>query len=112
MTVSSAPDRSLPFASVTLILLFAAGFLLAGCQPAKGDMPAMPPPEVTTMPVKPEKVNVTYEYVGQAEGSREVEVRARVTGIVLERKYEEGQPVKEGVLQLQIVPAPFEVDVA
>ena len=112
MTVSSAPDRSLPFASVTLILLFAAGFLLAGCQPAKGDMPAMPPPEVTTMPVKPEKVNVTYEYVGQAEGSREVEVRARVTGIVLERKYEEGQPVKAGELLFLIDPAPFEVAVA
>ena len=32
----------------------------------------------------------TYEYVGQTAGSREVEVRARVTGILLKRNFDEG----------------------
>jgi membrane fusion protein (multidrug efflux system) len=72
----------------------------------------MPPPEVTTLPVRAEKINVSYEYVGQTEGSREIEVRARVTGIVLERQYEEGAPVKAGEPLFLIDPAPFEVAVA
>jgi membrane fusion protein, multidrug efflux system len=93
-------------------LLLATSLAIAGCQPAQGDMPAMPPPEVTTVPVKAEKIDVAYEYVGQTEGSREVEVRARVTGIVLERQYEEGAPVKAGAPLFLIDPAPFEVAVA
>ena len=126
MTASSSPDQSLPRAlpwlkqpperrllpSAVLALVLAAAFLLAGCEPAKGDMPAMPPPEVTTIPVKPEQIDVAYQYVGQTEGSREVEVRARVTGIVLERKYEEGTQVKAGDTLFLIDRAPFEVAVA
>jgi membrane fusion protein (multidrug efflux system) len=96
--------------------MLAATLLLAGCELAQGEaqggMPAMPPPEVTTIDVKPESVAVSYEYVGQTEGSREVEVRARVTGIVLERQYEEGTPVKAGEPLFLIDPAPFEVAVA
>jgi membrane fusion protein, multidrug efflux system len=114
MTAPSASDQSLhrPFARASFALLLAAAFIASGCQPANGGMPAMPPPEVTTVPVKAEKVDVTYEYVGQTEGSREVEVRSRVTGIVLERQYEEGASVKAGDPLFVIDPAPFEVAVA
>jgi membrane fusion protein (multidrug efflux system) len=98
--------------ATTLALLLVSGALVTGCKPAKGDMPAMPPPEVTTVAVKPEKIDVSYEYVGQTEGSREVEVRARVTGIVLERQYEEGAPVEAGEPLFLIDPVPFEVAVA
>ena len=90
----------------------AAASCVAGCQPAKGDMPAMPPPEVTTSRSRRRASTSAYEYVGQTEGSREVEVRARVTGIVLERQYEEGAPVKAGAPLFLIDPAPFEVAVA
>ena len=87
MTAPSAPDQSQhrPLAAAAFGLLLAAAFLVTGCQQANGGMPEMPPPEVTTIPVKAEKIGVTYEYVGQTEGSREVEVRARVTGIVINR---------------------------
>ncbi len=114
MTAPSAPDQSLPrlYAAAIFALLLAAAFIISGCQQANGGMPQMPPPEVTTVPVKPEKIAVTYEYVGQTEGSREVEVRARVTGIVLERQYDEGAPVKAGDPLFLIDPAPFEVAVA
>ena len=37
-----------------------------------------------------------FEYVGQTAGSREVEVRARVTGILLKRNFQEGAPVEPG----------------
>ena len=39
-------------------------------------------------------VPVVYEYVGQTAGSREVEVRARVNGILQKRNFAEGGAVK------------------
>src|ERR1044071_6512835 len=68
----------------------------------------MPPPEVTVMTVAPKAIPVSFEYVGQTAGSREVEVRARVTGILLKRNFEEGGPVKQGQSLFTIDPAPFE----
>ena len=53
-------------------------------------MPAFPPAEVTTLTVQPSSYPVTFEYVGQAIGSKDAEVRARVTGIVEKRLYQEG----------------------
>src|SRR5262249_796584 len=48
---------------------------------------------------------------GTAEGSREVEIRARVTGILEKRVYEEGAPVNAGQVMFTIDPAPFELAV-
>ncbi|BCL75218.1 MexE family multidrug efflux RND transporter periplasmic adaptor subunit [Jeongeupia sp. HS-3] len=52
-------------------------------------------------------VPYTYEAVGQTAGYREIDVRARVDGILLKRVYTEGKPVKEGQTLFQIDPAPF-----
>src|SRR3977135_3081012 len=72
----------------------------------------MPPPEVAVVTVQPQSVPATFEYVGQTAGAREVEVRARVTGIVLKRNYREGAPVAQGQSMFTIDPAPFEVAAA
>jgi membrane fusion protein (multidrug efflux system) len=72
----------------------------------------MPPPEVTVQTVAPESLPVTFEYVGQTAGSREVEVRARVTGILLKRNFTEGAPVRKGQSLFLIDPVPFEAQVA
>jgi membrane fusion protein, multidrug efflux system len=72
----------------------------------------MPPPEVTAVTVAPKPVPVAFEYVGQTLGSREVEVRARVTGIILKRNFAEGGPVKQGQSLYTIDPAPFQAAVA
>jgi membrane fusion protein (multidrug efflux system) len=45
-------------------------------------------------------------------GSREVEVRARVTGILLSRNFKEGDRVKRGQSLFTIDPAPFQAAVA
>ena len=80
----------------------------------KGGHPGMgmPPPEVTVETVTPHTLPLTFEYVGQTLGSREVEVRARVSGIILKRNFTEGMPVKEGQSLYTIDPAPFEAAVA
>lgn len=87
--------------------------LVSGCDPAVSqphDNP--PPPEVATMTVEPRDVPVVFEYTGTTAGSREVEVRARVTGIILTRNYEEGSHVAAGRSLFTIDPAPYEAAVA
>ncbi|MFP5405597.1 MAG: efflux RND transporter periplasmic adaptor subunit, partial [Gammaproteobacteria bacterium] len=48
-----------------------------------------------------------YEYVGQTAGSRDIEVRARVAGILLQRNFEEGRAVKQGESLYSLDAAPF-----
>jgi membrane fusion protein, multidrug efflux system len=72
----------------------------------------MPPPEVTVMAVAPQALPVSFEYVGQTAGSREVEVRARVAGILLKRNFTEGAPVRQGQSLYTIDPQPFEAVLA
>ena len=86
--------------------------LLVACGKPPAAPPAFPSPEVTTVSAKPEPIEVSFEYVGQTEGSLEVEVRGRVTGIVLRRYYDEGKAVKAGAPLFQIDPASFEVALA
>jgi len=72
----------------------------------------MPPPEVNVATVQPQTLPVALEYTGQTAGSREVEVRALVTGILLKRNFTEGTPVKQGQSLFTIDPAPFQAAVA
>ena len=73
--------------------------------------PAPPPTQVGTLEVQPRELPLALEYAAQLRGVREVEVRARVSGILLQRRYEEGQAVKAGELLFRIDPAPFRADV-
>jgi membrane fusion protein (multidrug efflux system) len=61
-----------------------------------GGFHGFPPAEVTVQAVNPQTFPVTFEYVGQTQGSKDVEVRARVTGIIEKRLYDEGGRVKAG----------------
>jgi hypothetical protein len=70
---------------------------------------APPPPEVEVVTVRPREVALDLEYSGRATGSQEVEVRARVSGILLRRHYQEGAAVQEGAVLFEIDPQPYEV---
>jgi len=69
---------------------------------------APPPPEVAVLTVAPETVAARYEYVGQAEASRAVEVRSQVTGVIVARPYQEGTDVPAGALLYRIDPTTYE----
>lgn len=60
------------------------------------------------MDVAAADVPVAFEYVGRTVGAREVEIRARVTGIIQKRNYREGARVVAGQSLFTIDPAPFE----
>jgi len=69
--------------------------------------PAVP---VTVMEATLRQVPITFEAVGRTEGSREVQIRARVTGILERQLYTEGDSVKAGATLFQIERAPFEIE--
>jgi membrane fusion protein (multidrug efflux system) len=76
---------------------------------AKAAPPALP---VSVIEVAPREVPVSFDAVGRTEGSREVQVRARVTGIVEKQLYTEGDSVRAGTVLFQIERAPFEIELA
>ncbi len=90
---------------------------LAACTPssgheARGPGAGRPPPEVSVVIVTPHPVPVSFEYVGQTAGSREVEVRARVTGLLLSHNFKEGAAVKAGQSLFTIDPEPYKAALA
>jgi membrane fusion protein (multidrug efflux system) len=98
---------------------FAASFLLiAACGGGSDDKGAKagggPPPAipVAVERVQPQRVPIAFEAVGQAEGSREVEVRARVSGILEKRLFTEGAPVRADAVLFVIDRKPYEIAVA
>ena len=81
---------------------------LTACGPSGQQGHGGPPPaQVSVMTVEPKTLPATFEYTGQTLGSREVEVRARVTGILLARNFTEGGAVAKGQSLFTIDPAPF-----
>jgi membrane fusion protein (multidrug efflux system) len=104
------------------LVVIPVAVVVAACSPSNGSEKGgkghggpgagMPPPEVTVMTVAPQALPMSWEYVGQTAGSREVEVRARVTGILLKRNFAEGGPVKQGQSLFSIDPAPFQAAAA
>ena len=100
------------------LVLIPIALVVAACSPSNGNEKGgkgggpmgggMPASEVTVMTAAVQSLPVTYEYVGQTAGSREVEVRARVTGILLSRNFKEGERVTKGQSLFTIDPKPFE----
>lgn len=98
--------------AVLFAVLLAAACTKHGNGDSKAAAGAAPPPlPVTVIRVAPQKVPVSLEAVGQAEGSREVEIRARVSGILEKRLYREGAPVAAAETLFVIDPVPYELAV-
>jgi membrane fusion protein, multidrug efflux system len=96
-----------------LLLAFAAALVSTACGPKGGGQGGgftPPPPEVGIVVVESRTVTLPYEYPGRVEGSREVEVRPRVSGILLRRLFDEGRPVRRGEQLFQIDPAPYQAE--
>src|SRR5690606_16563556 len=85
-------SRLFKFVAVLLVLAgayFGYRHFMGGSQAPGGMEGGMPSAQVSTLKVEAHDVPLEFEYVGQVAGSREVEVRARVTGIIEKRLYEE-----------------------
>lgn len=86
--------------------LAAALFLTLVACGGKEQTPPPPPPEVAVQTVGQDGVPLELTYTARTMGSREVEVRARVSGILLQRRYKEGSRVRQGQPMFLIDPEP------
>lgn len=86
-----------------LLALFCCGLFLAACSnDKKGAAQGPPPPLVTIFNVEAKDHPYPAEYQGVTQGSKAVEVRARVEALIQKRLYVEGDYVKEGQILFQL----------
>jgi membrane fusion protein, multidrug efflux system len=81
----------------------AAAMLAVACKKDPAP-PAPPPPEVAVMQVQAARVPTTFEFTGEVQPYRRVEVRARVDGVIEARPFTEGATVKPGQVLYRIDP--------
>ena len=86
----------------------AAGCGRHGEEPPQGQRR---PTEVTVVNATPKDVPVTWEFIAQAQSSRQVNIQARVNGFLDRRVYTEGAVVKEGDVLFQMDQKPFQAQV-
>ncbi len=88
------------------LLVVSAAFLVTGC--SRAGRPQMPVPEVRTVTVHAQPIELTTELPGRTSASKIAEIRPQVSGLVLERKFVEGSEVRAGDTLYEIDPAPYQ----
>jgi membrane fusion protein (multidrug efflux system) len=94
------------------LMLAAMAPLLGGCNEPNVASAAAPTsePDVGVVTVKPQARAMVRELPGRIAPTRVSEVRPRVSGIVVERSFNQGSEVKAGDPLYRIDPRPFEVE--
>jgi membrane fusion protein (multidrug efflux system) len=93
-------------------MLVMAAVCLAGCgQKQAGAMPQAPV-EVKAITVAPSNTITYADKVGEVRGSQEVDLRARVSGILLKTHFQDGTLVEEGQSLFSIDAREFRAQVA
>lgn len=86
--------------------------LLTACQPKKpATPPAAPPMGVTDFTVEAKTLPAIFDFVGFAESSHPVEIRARVEGYLDKIAYDEGQLVQQGDVLFVLDPKQYQAHV-
>ena len=93
--------------------VLASSVSVAACneKAAKAPVPP-PPPSVAVTALQASAVPLRFEYAGRVAAFREVEVRARVSGILTAKTFVEGSTVKAGDVLFRIDPATYEAELA
>ena len=90
-----------------------AGLLVSGCGDSSEPAPAAaPPPAVSVIEIAPQDVTPSAQFVGRVVAIDTVDLRARVVGFLEQRRFTEGQDVKQGELLFVIEQPPFQAQVA
>ncbi len=94
-----------------LMTLLAAGLLVA-CEPEQQAAVAeLPPAEVDVAQPLKHQITEWEEFTGRFEAVERVDVRSRVTGYIMEKKFRDGQVVDKGDVLFIIDPRPFRYEV-
>ncbi|HET9726229.1 MAG TPA: efflux RND transporter periplasmic adaptor subunit [Gemmatimonadales bacterium] len=81
-----------------------AAVIVAGACKKQAAPAAPPPPEVAVVKVEPRRVPTAYDFTGEVQPYRRVEVRARIDGVIEARPFTEGATVKPGQVLYRIDP--------
>lgn len=97
-----------PFTPSVLTALLATG---CGGRPS-GPPPAPPPLDVSVVTVETRSIPIDFDYLGRTRASREVEIRARVSGFLERRHFVDGAVVAAGDLLFEIDARPLQAQMA
>jgi len=82
--------------------------LAAGCSTRAGGAMTTAPPVVETIEVHAQDIPIYSEWIGTLDGFVNADIKAEVSGYLLQQAYQEGSFVKKGQLLFQIDPRPFQ----
>jgi len=95
---------------IFLCLLFLG--LFSCTQKKETEQAPPPPPQVSVYEIKAREVPIYQEFVGQVYGFKDIGISARVEGYLEGIHFQEGFPVKKGMLLYTLESQQFEADVA
>jgi RND family efflux transporter MFP subunit len=90
------------------VILPAILFTSTGCSNQTSGATAPAPVEVEVAQVQQRDVPIYSEWIGTLDGYVNADIKAEVSGYLLEQAYQEGSFVKKGQLLFQIDPRPFQ----
>jgi RND family efflux transporter MFP subunit len=88
--------------------ILAALIALSGCSGTSKGSPNPQPPEVQVVQVQQRDVPLYEEWIGTLDGLVNADIKAQVSGYLIEQAYTEGTFVSKGQLLFQIDPRPFQ----
>lgn len=94
----------------TCVIIAALAMVAVSGSCRRDERPKAPPPSVTVAKPVEREVIEWDEYTGHLEAVEFVEVRARVSGLMMSAPFQEGAIVKKGDLLVEIDVRPFQAD--
>ena len=108
---ASIPVRGRELRRLCLTAALVVGSVLAGQGFAQAPGGAPPPTPVSVVTVEPRDIPIINELPGRIAPTQIAEVRPRVSGIIVERVFEQGRQVKQGDVLYRLDPEPFKGEV-
>lgn len=104
LLTSSATRAGARFAPIFALVLLAtaAALTLTACKPAAGKGGGFPPMQVVMLDARRQAVTESLSLVGTLTADEMIEIKSEVDGVVRKINFDEGEPVEQGRLLIQI----------
>lgn len=95
-------------AVIKFVTIFSFVLIASACSEKKAPKKNIPAAAVSVYQIKTQDVGGYREFVARTQAYKEANLRARVEGELIERKFKEGAIVEKGQILLQIDPAAYQ----